>query len=130
MSQFMKVAVAALLLSLSAPAFAWQVGSINNVPRKIIKVHSEYASGAQTTAAYFISRTEVITLTNLDRSDVQAIKRVLDDAFAQNKGISWARNNSRASWVTATWYDANDAETQVTLFQIGTGESVLIRISP
>jgi len=127
-----KAGIVAGVLALSAPAFAWDLGTLGpapNTPRKILKVHTEYKNGAPYSQAYFLGTNEAIALTNLGNADVQAIKKVLDDAFAQNKLISWIEDISRGS-TTAMWYNADDAHTMVTFYYIYSGDSVLVRVKP
>lgn len=128
---FKAISIVASVLALSAPAFAWDVGSWsnNNTPRKILKVHTEYKNGAPYSQVYFTGANEVIALTNLGNADIQGIKKVLDDAFAQGKALSWVEDLNRTA-ITANWYNIDDASATVTFYYIYSGDPVIVRVKP
>jgi len=120
------IVFAAILATFATPASAWGVGG-NGTEYSILKVHTEIKGGVPAFAAYFISPSEVILLNNLDKADIQAIQKTLDAAFATGKKVSWATNYSRASR-TGYWYDASEYNSNMTFYDISSGDSPFIRI--
>jgi hypothetical protein len=120
-----------LVLSLLAvlhavPAAAWSINDANG--RSVLKIHTEYKNGAPWTVAYYVSATEVVSLSNLGSADAQAMKKILDDAFTTGKKITWMRNNSRGAPRVGGWYDVNDNNATITFYDYAGGEEFLLRV--
>ncbi|HVT09845.1 MAG TPA: hypothetical protein VHO67_20425 [Polyangia bacterium] len=121
------ILLAALLGFALVPARASASAVVDANGRTILKVHTEYKSGAPFTIAYYVGTTEVISLSNLGSGDAQVLKKVLDDAFATGKKVTWFRN-ARGVPRVANWYDANDAQATITFHDYAGGEEFLIRV--
>jgi hypothetical protein len=125
-------ALAIVLQSASALAY-WQVGYMPayefqpTAARKILKVHVEYQAGRVWFIAYFISNNEVITLSELDKPDIAAIRKVLDDAFAQGKTLTHVEDRAQTARV-ANWYDINEVAAPITWYDIKSGDIIVLRI--
>ena len=119
-----------LTLSRTADA-AWEKWYRYSQPVKILNVHTEVVNGSVSFVAYYLSPTEVVSVTNLDRADMQAIKNALDDAYRTGKRVmrianrQWNRNPT-----TTLWYDSADNNVNVTTYAIQGGDQIILRIVP
>jgi hypothetical protein len=120
------------LFAAANPAHAWwDVGTLggagaNTTSKQIIKVHQEYKDGALWFVCYFISNTEAIRLTSLDKPDVAAIKKILDDVYAQNKRLTLVENRTGGDW-SGAWYDSNEVNATVHFYDIKPNDQVIVR---
>jgi hypothetical protein len=120
----------ALLLTVlkASSASAAACGESSDVGLPILRVHTEIKSGLPSFVVYYFGTNEAVTLNGLDKPDIQLLKKVLDDAFAQGKKLTLLTNSSRAGR-TSLWLDANEtaANTSVTFCDIVSGDSVYLR---
>ncbi|HEX6272830.1 MAG TPA: hypothetical protein VFZ53_07320 [Polyangiaceae bacterium] len=122
----------ACLLTLSRTAdAAWEKWYRYSQPVKILNVHTEVVGGSIAFVAYYLSPTEVVSIANLDRPDMQAIKNALDDAYRTGKRVMRIANrNYSRNPTTSLWYDAADNNVNVTFYAIQGGDQIILRIVP
>lgn len=110
---------------------AWEKWYRYSQPVKILSVHTEVVNGSISFVAYYLSPTEVVSIANLDRADMQAIKNALDDAYKTGKRVMRIANrNLNRNATTALWYDSADNNVNVTFYGIQGGDQIILRIVP
>jgi hypothetical protein len=110
---------------------AWEKWYRYAQPVKILNVHTEVVNGSIAFVAYYLSPTEVVSISNLDRADMQAIKNVLDDAYRTGKRVMRIANRNPNRYpTTSLWYDAADNNVNVTSYGIQGGDQIILRIVP
>lgn len=108
---------------------SWEKWYRYETPLPILNVHTEIANGSTAYVAYYLSSTEVIHISNLDRADMQVIKNTLDDAYRTGKRIMRIANrNNYRNPTTVMWYDAADNNVNVTLLPIQAGDQIILRV--
>jgi hypothetical protein len=125
--------VVLLLVSIYASSNAcWSV--FNPAGTSILAKHTETKSGSVAFEVYFIANDQAIALFNLNQPDIQALSKMLTDAYQTGKKINYIGNSTRssraASWLPLNisgWTCQMYSGSSVTFYDIYSQDQMILR---
>jgi hypothetical protein len=135
MRNFFLVSVAAIVALWASSSFGgWTIGwaATPSGFQSILGTHVEMKNSAPAFVTYFVATNKAIVLNNLDKADIQAIKKALDDAFLNKRLIGFCENAGRLSR-TGTWYElntlsSNGTQSSMTFYDVYSGDNFFFRV--